>query len=80
MGVCEVARCLPLTCLVLSGLHNLTDRVIFTLANCCPYLEEIYLSGCARITREAVLYLMVSMQSTLGAKFTEQASLMVSIQ
>ena len=60
LGVCELARCLPLTIVVLAGLHNLTDRSIFALANSCPYLEKIYLSGCAGITREAILYLMVS--------------------
>jgi len=59
-GISEVARCLPLAVVVLSGLHHLTDRSIFALANSCPYLDEIYLNGCAKVTHEALMYLMVS--------------------
>nr|KAG5705140.1 hypothetical protein BaRGS_030857 [Batillaria attramentaria] len=40
--------------LVLSGIHSLTDQCIFTLANSCPLLEEIYLNGCAQISPAAV--------------------------
>ena len=60
-GVCALARSCPLTITILSGINNLTDASIFTLANCCPYLEEIYLSGCYRVTRTAIRYLQVTL-------------------
>ena len=59
-GVCELVRHCPIKSLVLSGIHNLTDKCIFALANSRPQLEEIYLNGCAQITPAAVRYLSVS--------------------
>ncbi|KAK7494713.1 hypothetical protein BaRGS_00014111 [Batillaria attramentaria] len=56
-GVCELVRHCPIRSLVLSGIHSLTDQCIFTLANSCPLLEEIYLNGCAQISPAAVRYL-----------------------
>lgn len=56
-SVCELARRCPIRSLVLSGIHNLTDECIFTLANSCPLLKEIFLNGCAQITPAAVRYL-----------------------
>ena len=59
-AVCQLARLCPIRSLVLSGIHNLTDKCIFALANSRPQLEEIYLNGCAQITPAAVQYLCVS--------------------
>ncbi|XP_064631251.1 F-box/LRR-repeat protein fbxl-1-like isoform X2 [Lineus longissimus] len=56
-AICEIACRCPLTILSISGLHNLTDKSIFALANSCHYLEELYLSGCALISRVALRYL-----------------------
>ncbi|XP_041368563.1 F-box/LRR-repeat protein 2-like [Gigantopelta aegis] len=56
-GVCELAQCCPLHSLNMSGIGTLTDKCIFTLANSKPYLEEIYLNGCAHISPVAVAYL-----------------------
>ncbi|PVD30524.1 hypothetical protein C0Q70_09791 [Pomacea canaliculata] len=56
-AICEIARCCPIKSLVLSGIHNLTDKCIFALANSCPHLKEIYLNGCAQISPAAVRYL-----------------------
>ncbi|KAK7110296.1 F-box/LRR-repeat protein 2-like [Littorina saxatilis] len=56
-AVCELVRQCPIKSLVLSGIHGLTDKCIFALANSRPELEEIYLNGCAQITPAAVRYL-----------------------
>lgn len=59
-GVCEIAiHCSKLTMIALAGIHNLTDKCVKALAENCPYLRELYLSGCAKITRQAVTYLKV---------------------
>lgn len=58
-GVCALANCSKLTCAVLSGIHQLTDRSVLALANGCPFLDEIYLSGCSLVTRSAIKYLVV---------------------
>ena len=58
-GVCKLTYHCPLRYMVLAGIHNLTDKSIFAIANSCPNLEEIYLNGCAQITRQAIAYLMV---------------------
>ena len=61
-GVCEIAiHCSKLTMIALAGIHNLTDKCIKALAENCPYIREIYLSGCAKITRQAVTYLKVTL-------------------
>lgn len=59
-AVCELARRCSLRSLVLSGIHNLTDKCIFVLANSCPQLEEIFMNGCDQISPIAVRYLSVS--------------------
>lgn len=56
-GVIEVARCCPLLELVVSGIHTLTDKSVFALANSCPDLECFYVSGCNKITTAAINYL-----------------------
>ena len=59
-GVCEIAiHCSKLTMIALAGIHNLTDKCVKALAENCPYIRELYLSGCAKITRQAVTYLKV---------------------
>ena len=60
VGICEVARCCPLTGLVVAGLHEITDKSIFALASSCVYLEAIYLNGCSKISPVALLYLLVN--------------------
>lgn len=59
-GVCEMAvHCLKLQMVALSGIHGLTDKCIIALAENCPYIEELYISGCAKITKQAIVYLQV---------------------
>ena len=59
-GVCDVAvHCSKLTMVALAGIHSLTDKSVIALAENVPYLEELYISGCARITKQAVAYLKV---------------------
>lgn len=59
-GVCEIAvHCPKLIMLALAGIHNLTDKCIVALAENCPYITELYISGCAKISRQAVTYLKV---------------------
>ena len=59
-GVCEVAmHCNRLVMIALAGNHSLTDKCIICLADNCPYVEDVYLSGCAKITKAAVAYLQV---------------------
>ena len=60
VGVCEIAvHCSQLTMLAVAGVHSLTDKCIIALAENCPYIEELYLSGCVKITKQAVTYLKV---------------------
>ncbi|ELU07002.1 hypothetical protein CAPTEDRAFT_224967 [Capitella teleta] len=56
-AVILMARNLPLTVLVLSGLNLLTDSCVYALANSCPQLEQLFVSGCSRVSRETVLWL-----------------------
>ena len=59
-SVCEIAiHCHDLLLLALAGLHRLTDKCVIALAGNCPYLEELYISGCAMITTAATRYLQV---------------------
>ena len=61
VGVCELAiRCNKLVIVGLAGNHSLTDKSIICLAENCHYIEEVYLSGCARITKAAIAYLQVT--------------------
>lgn len=57
-GICALAQYCPLECIVLSGVSNITDKSVYALANGCPYLKEIYVSGCSKVTRPAVRYLV----------------------
>ena len=60
VGVCEVAiNCNKLVVIALAGNHSLTDKCIICLADNCQYIEEVYLSGCAKITKAAIAYLKV---------------------
>lgn len=56
-GLCEIARCCSLKRLVLAGIHNVTDKTIFALANNCHYLTEIYLNGCSNVSSTTLNYL-----------------------
>lgn len=59
-SVCEIAvHCHNLLLLALAGLHKLTDKCVIALAGNCPYLEELYISGCGMITPAATRYLQV---------------------
>lgn len=59
-GVCKVAvQCSELVMIALAGIHDLTDKSILALAENCPNLRELYISGCAKITKQAVTYLKV---------------------
>lgn len=61
-GVCKVAvHCSRLVTVALAGIHDLTDKCIVALAENCPNLRELYISGCAKITKQAVTYLKVCM-------------------
>ena len=57
-SICLIGVKCPLQCLVLSGVNNLTDKIIFVIANHLQFtLKEIYLSGCVKITSVALRYL-----------------------
>ncbi len=59
-GVCEIAvHCSRLQMIALAGIHDLTDKCIVALAENCPFIGELYLSGCAKITKQAITYLQV---------------------
>ena len=60
LGICEMAAgCRQLSLLAVAGVHCLTDKSIMALAEHCPHLEELYISGCDKITKQAVTYLKV---------------------
>lgn len=60
-GVCLLVPHVKLTCLVISGIHSLTDKTIFAIANCLDgCLASLYISGCFRISPHVVQYLKVS--------------------
>lgn len=63
-SVCEIAiHCHNLLLLALAGLHKLTDKCVIALVGNCPYLEELYISGCGMITPAATRYLQVNMHT-----------------
>ena len=65
-SVCEVAiHCHDLLLLELARIHKLTDKCVIALAGNCPYLEELYISGCTMITSAATRYLQVSQVETI---------------
>lgn len=60
-GVCEMAiNCSKLTMVALAGVGHLTDKCVMALADNCHQIRELYVSGCAKITRQAITYLKVS--------------------
>ncbi|XP_030842168.1 F-box/LRR-repeat protein 2 [Strongylocentrotus purpuratus] len=56
-GVVELTRCCPLEDICLAGIHNITDKSIFALANNCPDLKTLFVSGCSKVTTQATNYL-----------------------
>jgi hypothetical protein len=60
ISVCHLVRaCQKLVMLALAGIHDLTDHCIIALANHCPHMRELLVSGCAKITKQALAYLSV---------------------
>ena len=69
VGICEMASGCPLlTLLAVAGVHCLTDKSIMALAEHCSHLEELYISGCDKITKQAVTYLKVGGGSGSGSE------------
>ncbi|XP_064452908.1 F-box/LRR-repeat protein 7 isoform X2 [Mirounga angustirostris] len=46
--------CLMLETVAVSGCRRLTDRGLYTIAQCCPELRRLEVSGCYNISNEAV--------------------------
>ncbi|XP_057246365.1 F-box/LRR-repeat protein 7 isoform X1 [Malurus melanocephalus] len=46
--------CLMLETVIVSGCRRLTDRGLYTIAQCCPELRRLEVSGCYNISNEAV--------------------------
>lgn len=46
--------CLMLETVSVSGCRRLTDRGLYTIAQCCPELRRLEVSGCYNISNEAV--------------------------
>lgn len=46
--------CLMLETVIVSGCRRLTDRGLYTIAQCCPELRQLEVSGCYNISNEAV--------------------------
>eukprot|EP00057_Strongylocentrotus_purpuratus_P018646 XP_011673120.1 PREDICTED: F-box protein SKP2B-like [Strongylocentrotus purpuratus] len=58
-GVVELTRCCPLEFIGLTGIHCITDKSIFALANNCPDLKTLFISGCSKVTTQATNYLQL---------------------
>ncbi|XP_063963538.1 F-box/LRR-repeat protein 2-like [Lytechinus pictus] len=56
-GVVELTRCCPLEDICLAGIHSITDKSVFALANNCPDLKTLFVSGCTKVTTQATNYL-----------------------
>ncbi|CAF1570967.1 unnamed protein product [Rotaria magnacalcarata] len=56
-SICDLLGVCKFISLVLSGCFHLTDRSILAMAYTQPFLEEIYISGCIRVSPAAVRYL-----------------------
>lgn len=56
-GVMSLAVACHLTKVNLAGIANITNKSVIHLARCCPTLTEFYISGCSKITKDAVTYL-----------------------
>ncbi|KAF5892160.1 F-box/LRR-repeat protein 7, partial [Clarias magur] len=46
--------CLTVETVVLNGCRRLTDRGLYTVAQCCPELRRLDLAGCYNVSNEAV--------------------------
>lgn len=46
--------CLTVEMVVLNGCRRLTDRGLYTVAQCCPELRRLDLAGCYNVSNEAV--------------------------
>lgn len=46
--------CLMLETVIVSGCRRLTDRGLYTIAQCCPELRRLEVSGCYNISNEAI--------------------------
>ncbi|KAI2667517.1 F-box/LRR-repeat protein 7 [Labeo rohita] len=46
--------CLTLETVVVSGCRRLTDRGLYTVAQCCPELRRLEVAGCYNVSNEAV--------------------------
>uniref|UniRef100_A0A8C2D1M8 F-box/LRR-repeat protein 7 n=1 Tax=Cyprinus carpio TaxID=7962 RepID=A0A8C2D1M8_CYPCA len=46
--------CLTLETVVVSGCRRLTDRGLYTVAQCCPELRHLEMAGCYNVSNEAV--------------------------
>ncbi|CAF1479167.1 unnamed protein product [Adineta ricciae] len=57
LSICDLLGVCRFVSLVLSGCYQLTDKSILALAHTQPFLEEIYISGCTRISPAAVRFL-----------------------
>lgn len=56
-GVVELTRYCPLEDISLAGVRSITDKSVFALANNCPDLKTLFVSGCSKITSQATNYL-----------------------
>jgi len=78
-SVCEVAiHCHNLLLLALAGLHKLTDKCVIALAGNCPYLDELYISGCSMITSAATRYLQVSEIERIQWNFFKKLTIFIA--
>ena len=77
-GVVELARCCPLQDICLAGIQNITDKSVFALANNCPDLKTLFISGCKRITEQATNYLEVCSVNVLSFRSFSQTLLIGS--
>lgn len=65
-GICELVRFCPISHIIVSGIHSLTDKSVFALTNSCTStLKEVYASACSKITIQAINYLKVNQRSII---------------
>ncbi|CAF1237449.1 unnamed protein product [Adineta steineri] len=60
ISICDLLGVCQFISLVLSGCYQLTDKSVLAMAHTQPFLEEIYISGCIRISPATVRYLQDS--------------------
>ena len=73
-GLCPIFKNgSPIEKLVLSGNPKLTDRCVFTMASHLPNtLTSLFISGCTRISKQAVRYLKVSNSEVKPARLDNE--------